>query len=192
MIDAYPLQWPQGFKRTSYPSISRFQTSFTKSRDNIMKNILLMGGKLPIISTNIPLRRDGLPYSGMAQPKDCGAAVYFTWKNQQRVVACDKWHKVDDNLHAIELALESMRGLERWGVSEIMDRAFAGFTALPPPESENKNWWQVLEVSKTADLDFIEDQYKRLAKKNHPDLGGSPEKMQKLNSAIEEARRATR
>lgn len=187
MIEAYPLCWPQGFQRTESPQKSRFSSSFTTTRNNIVKNIKLMGGTLPIISSNIPLRRDGLPYSGMAQPNDRGVAVYFIWKKEQRVLACDRWNKVEDNLHAIELALEAMRGLDRWGVSQIMERAFQGFTALPPPESE-QNWWEILGVSRNCSKLHAEEAYKTKIKSAHPDMGGSTHAAAKLNQAIEQAR----
>lgn len=188
MIEAFPLQWPQGYPRTRFPSRARFQASFARARDGILHEIRLLGGTLPIISTNIPLRRDGIPYSGQAEPKDSGVAVYFMWKKAQMVLACDRWDRVTDNLRAIEKAIEAMRGLDRWGVSDMLNRAFAGFTALPAPET-GKPWWDVLGVHRTADLEWIEGVYRQAMKKAHPDAGGSSARAVELNRAIEEARR---
>ncbi len=60
-IDAYPLQWPTGRPRTKSPRGSRFETSFSTARDTLMAEIKMLSGTLPVLSTNIPLRRDGLP-----------------------------------------------------------------------------------------------------------------------------------
>ena len=36
MIEAYPLTWPVGWPRTSYPKSSRFDCRFAVARDSIM------------------------------------------------------------------------------------------------------------------------------------------------------------
>lgn len=187
ITEAYPLQWPTGFSRTKHPQTARFKANFIRARDGIISEIRLLGATMPIISSNIALRKDGLPYSGMAQPNDRGVAVYFNLKDQQRVLACDRWTKVEDNLRAIELAISALRGLDRWGCSQILERAFQGFTALPAPAMP-KEWWDILECRRDSSMEAIEANYRRLAKDAHPDNGGSNERMSLLNKAIKEAR----
>jgi hypothetical protein len=194
MVEAYPLQWPQGYRRTPFRKSAKFKCTFAQARDGIIHELKLLRAGRVVISTNVPLRQDGMPYAGLANPKDPGAAVYFYYQNRQLVLACDRWANVTDNLRAIEKAVEAMRGLDRWGVSDMLDRAFTGFTALPPPpeQTSKKYWWQVLEVTSDVPLHIIEDRYRQLAKSFHPDAshGGNPEKMTELNQAIREARRA--
>jgi hypothetical protein len=196
MIEAFPLAWPGGYPRTLRRSRAQFKTTFTQSRDGVLKELRLLGATHAVISSNIPLRRDGLPYAGMAEPQDPGIAVYFFWKGKQMVLACDRWDRTMDNLRAIEKAIDSMRGLERWGVSDMLNRAFSGFTALPPPETDTamkrpwQPWWSVLRCDSSWTLDAIEDAYRRLAKEVHPDQGGSHAQMADLNRAIGEARAA--
>jgi len=149
-----------------------------------------MGAKLPVISSNLPLRRDGLPYAGQAEPRDPGVAVYFQWKGKSLVLASDRWDRVGDNFRAIEKAIEAMRGLDRWGVSEMLDRAFSGFAALPEPSRPRSTCWEVLGVDQRDSLDVIETMYRAKTKRAHPDLGGSHDEMARLNRAIEEARAA--
>src|SRR5262245_50062489 len=112
MTEAYPLQWPSGKPRTRNPQRSRFDVSFTSARNGLLREIRLLGGALPVLSTNIPLRRDGLLYAGQRQPEDRGAAVYFTHKGRQMCFACDRWDKVEDNLHAVSKTIEALRGIE--------------------------------------------------------------------------------
>lgn len=188
--EAFPLAWPAGFQRTTYRRRAVFKTPFATARDGILHELRLMGATLPVISSNVPLRRDGIPYAGQAQPSDPGIAVYFMRKGQQRVIACDKWDRVEDNMHAIHLTIQAMRGLDRWGCSDILDRTFQGFTALPAPGAADAPWFEVLGVDQRDSLDVIETMWRAKAKRCHPDAGGSHAAMSRLNKAMEDARRA--
>ncbi len=195
MAEAYPLDWPSGYPRTAKPKNSAFKVSFAVARDGIFREIKALGGTLPVLSTNVKLRDDGMPYASKAQVskvsnnQDPGVAVYFMFRGKQVVLACDKWHDIPSNARAIEKAISAMRGLERWGVSEILDRAFSGFTALPAPGyAEAKPWYVVLDIPRNSDVDAIEKAYKAKVRKSHPDVGGSHEAMSELNWAITEAR----
>src|SRR3546814_9253748 len=112
---AYPLSWPLGRKRT--PSCqttrSRFDTSFAQARSNLVQEIDRLGARRPILSTNVELRIDGLPYANRAEPSDRGVAVYFTHKGRDMAFACDRWDKVGDNIHAIAKTIEALRGIAR-------------------------------------------------------------------------------
>ena len=44
----------------------------------MLRKIKLLGGSDPILSTNIPLRNDDMPYATYKEPQDQGVAVYFT------------------------------------------------------------------------------------------------------------------
>lgn len=64
--EAFPLYWPEGRPRTSYRNQSRFdqQGKFAYVRDQLLNELKLLRAKNVIISTNIALRRDGLPLAG--------------------------------------------------------------------------------------------------------------------------------
>lgn len=190
-IEAYPLQWPHGFKRTQYPQRSAFKApSFGSARDKLLHELHLLRATNVILSTNIPLRKDGLPYSGLSPPKDRGVAVYFRMKaGMPRSLACDKWIRIEDNIHALYLTVNAMRSLDRWGASDMLERVFTGFMALPAPtDGSGSPWWEVLGLSRGASETEIDGKYKELAKKWHPDAGGSAAKMANLNRAVNEAR----
>jgi len=182
-MEAHPLHWPRGKQRSKHGQYARFKTSFAHSRDGIMRQISLLGGKLPIISTNIPLRRDGLPYASQKEPEDSGVAVYFTLKNTQMCFACDCWEKVADNMQAIHKTIEAIRGIERWGSKDMLEAAFTGFQALPSPDAK-REWWVVLGVDSKCTMVDAEGAYKKKAKQAHPDNGGSHEAMAELNEAV--------
>jgi hypothetical protein len=187
MVEAFPLYWPEGWKRTSswQRTHSRFKTGFASARDFLIAEVKRLGGTQVILSTNIRLRGDGLPYASEREPEDGGAAIYFTYKKNQMCFACDRYKTVKENLTAIGKTIEALRGMERWGASDMMERAFRGFAQLP--DKTGRDWWDVLQTSRTSDKEAIEFNYRRLARARHPDAGGSDAAMSELNIARDQA-----
>ena len=152
--------------------------------------LLAVASRDVILSTNIKLKADGTPWSGLKDPEDPGVAVYWKRQGKDQVMATDTYDRVADNLAAIAASLEAIRAIERHGGSQIMDRAFLGFTALPAPEQ----WRDVLEMPQDAPThktvrEVARDHYMRLAKKHHPDNGGNAEQMARINRAWSDAQR---
>jgi DnaJ-domain-containing protein 1 len=83
--------------------------------------------------------------------------------------------------------IEAIRGIERWAASDMIERAFTGFMALPGGSSDD--WWSVLKIEKTATLEEIKQARNKLARIYHPDVGENPshEMMGKINTAFERA-----
>ena len=145
-----------------------------------------MNGRYPVISTNIELRLDGLAYARRKDPDDPGIAVYFEYKGKQMVFACDRWDRVRDNVRAIQKTIEAVRGIERWGASDMMERAFTAFEALPPP-----SWRQALGVEPGATRDDVKSHYRKLVKTHHPDRGGDLDQWHRISQAYEAGLAAT-
>ena len=59
MIEAYPLRWPIGYKRTPYneKTYAQFQTAFAKARDGAIYQLKKVGASDIIISTNTPVKK---------------------------------------------------------------------------------------------------------------------------------------
>lgn len=164
MVEAYPLQWPSGWERTSYRKPSRFNTTFAVARDELIREI----GRL------------GLPYANRRQPTDVGVAVYFSYKGQSQCFPCDRWDRIEDNMHAICLTVAALRGIERWGSGRMMQAAFTGFKSLPSAE-----WSKVLSCPPNSTNDQVQARYRELARKFHPDVGGSHHQMAEINRAYD-------
>lgn len=155
---AYPLEWPSGWGRTSpdkrvsdnlfkqgngyapaaepggVPSyVGRRKLTLATARDKLIAELGRINARNCVISSNVRLRLDGLPYSNQAEPDDPGAAVYFMLKGRPLVMASDRYYTVAGNLRSIGLAVEAMRQLERHGGGTMMERAFSGFVAIAPP-----------------------------------------------------------
>ena len=188
MTEAYPLQWPEGKPRTKYPERSRFNVGPATARDELFRELEMLGGKNIVVSTNVKLRLDGLPYASQRDPDDRGVAVYFSYKGNQVCFCCDRWDLIKDNMQAIRHTISALRGIARWGTGDMVEAAFRGFTALPPPKKEI-HWTHILDIGSAYSIEEIEAQYKSLARKHHPDNGGDVEKMAEINRAIEQARK---
>jgi hypothetical protein len=180
----YPLKWPEGWDRT--PGIGRRSSPYRCTLDRAVKDLLedLRRWKARdiTISSNI---RTGLGVSmteGMV--KDPGVAVYWTHRDgAPRVMACDCWHRLRDNVRSIGLAVEYLRGLERCGASAILDRALKGFAALP----EAPSCWKLLGVPQGSPRALISERFRELAATAHPDHGGDSTAFGQLTQAYHEA-----
>lgn len=197
-ITNYPLTWPQGWKRTNLQEHSRFarKTGQCSRRDiTINEATSFVLGELDrmnvgdwnvIISTNLKLRNDGLPYSGQKDPDDNGVSVWWKDGGKQLVIAIDKYTRAADNLYAIGKTIEAMRGIERWGSGEILERTFTGFTALPNPAAIN--WRDVLNYQGSDPVE-CKSCYRIAIKNAHPDNGGNNEQAARVNAAWELAQK---
>lgn len=180
--EAYPLAWPAGWKLTRYPRRSRFRVTFGAARDELVREIKRLRGSYIVLSTNVPLRRDGLPYASFREPEKPGVAVYFMRDGRQMVFACDKWDRVQDNIRAISKTIAAIRGMEAWGASEMMERTFKAFEELPAP----KTCWDILNVKPGSSPEDITRAYHTAAMKAHPDHGGNGVEMMAINNARDE------
>lgn len=214
-ISAFPLAWPEGWPRHSGPrqwakfeahsktydttaqrSVSRHRDlSIADGIERVSATLRRMGlGKDEVvISTNVRLRLDGLPRSNEPEPMDPGVAVYWeTKKGERKVMAIDRFTRAADNLGAVAATLEALRGIERWGGGQILDRAFSGFTALPAPgQTHARGWREVMNVAPDeSSLEEVKAQYRRLSSVRHPDKGGTEDEMAELNWAWAQAQAA--
>jgi DnaJ domain len=207
-VTRYPLAWPIGWKRTEpgrrvrapFSTKRRSQTdswprsealSMSDGIDRLTSELRRLSAGAVVISTNVPIRNDGLPYATARMPDDPGVAVYFKLQGKDRCLACDRYTRLPDNMAAIAGHIESLRTIERYGVGTL-DQAFAGYTALPSPVAHAIDWRDVLRLKPDATLADVDDAYRALARQYHPDMGGSTELMQKITAARDAARSALR
>lgn len=182
MIEAYPLKWPRGWQRAEHKKQAKFDTPLVKARDNLLYEMRLLGGKSIIINSNIPIRKDGLPYATYREPMDPGVAVYFELGGQNQCIPCDCWNAVVDNLHAIGLTVAAIRGIKRWGTKEMVSATFKGFQALPEHTHEDTVTpaSRVDHFAGCTTIDDVKERRRNLAKDLHPDKGGDPEEFTEM------------
>lgn len=188
-IRAFPLSWPFGWQRT--PAYERgkppYKVAFSNALKRLLDQLRLLGAEDVVVSTNLPLTTKGMPGADDRLMDDPGVAVYFNLKGRAQCMACDKWRFIKDNIRGVGLAIEALRQLERCGASDFLDRAFTGFTALPPPQT-HRDWRDVLGYGDAPMLrTSIDTAYKFARSKAHPDKGGSAEAYDEVEKAYERA-----
>jgi hypothetical protein len=127
-----PRRWRRPAKRITLPT----------ARERLVSQLRWLEAKNALTSTNLQLTSFGLPRADRAPPADPGVAVYFELHGKDRVLACDRWETVADNLAAIANHIDAIRRVERYGVG-TMDQAFMGYDALPPPSAANASPWRM-------------------------------------------------
>lgn len=201
----YPLQWPptsprtksENRKRSHFGATRGGQLSPYEAAKGLLDELRRLGASHVVITSLLPTRHDGLPYSD-GRSEDPGVAVWFVHRGHERVFACDAWRTHGENLRAIALSVEAMRGLERWGMADVVERAFAGFAALPagdadtPPQPRKRPWREVLgstwpELDHDELLVLAKSRHRKLIQQHHPDAGGTHELAAELNAALAEA-----
>lgn len=208
-VTAFPLCWPEGWRETPGHKRSRgyqfkegtgFEkrlVSLDRARRLLSEELARLGASQIVLSSNLPLRQDGAPRADrhrydMDAP---GVAVYFVYKGKPMVMAQDAFDNPAANFRSLGLAIEALRALERHGGGSMMERAFAGFTALPPPQGSKprRPWWEVLRYPvdpaerELLSIAEVRARYNTLAKRLHPDAGGNADDMAELNVAFEDA-----
>jgi hypothetical protein len=188
-IQAYPLAWPMGWQRTRSPRRSPYKLPLEKALQSLTGELRLFRAKDFVVSCNVRPRLAGLPHDAVA-PKDPAVAVY--WEDQQgrpRVMACDAWDSVRANVRAVTLTINALRQIERSGATQLLERAFTGFAALPADATGS--WRQVFEwpPEEPVTSATVATRYRQLARVRHPDGGGTHEALIQLNRARDEAMR---
>src|SRR5580704_3939230 len=137
-MNIQPLKWPIGWPRarckTSGVRFSQQDSSGMRSPVTLNRAEAMLRDELGKLGAKRVLVTVG--GGGGA------AAVYFTRGTQLLVMAQDAYDSDAANLRSIGRAIEGMRTLERHGGGAMMDRAFAGFAALPAPRS----CWETLGI----------------------------------------------
>lgn len=190
MIDTEPLQWPKGWPRKNGSAGMFRGVTYDAMREfkQLAEELRKLGARDVVITKG----RNGDP----------GVAIYFRLVSApaQLSMAQDRFSREGDNARSLRLAIEGLRQLERHGGGHMMERAFSGFAALPPPASGPvaRQWFEVLGVPDPAklvgvltnaqQLDVAEAAYRKKVKDAHPDRGGSQEAIAELNAAIAQAR----
>lgn len=173
MTEKYPLAWPDGWGRSKSRKSANFgrsemvhregASSYRQTKDLTMDDAVnrlayelnRLGVNVvddSVISTNLRLNMSGRPRADQGEPGDPGVAVYFQKKaGPMRVIAIDAYNRVRDNIAAIAATLEAMRAIERHGGAQILERAFTGFDALPPPPDPFK----ILGVTRSATKESV-------------------------------------
>ncbi len=177
----FPLCWPATMPRASRREAGQFKATLAAALSNVEGSLRLFGrdsgkpvGSI-VLSSNVTL--------GQNKPQDPGVAVWFVWDGQQ--VWVDRYASPAANLQAIHHIIKARRVELRHGTLALVRASFQGFQALPAPPGSH--WTEILGLPPTASAEAVGAAYRELAKAAHPDSGGSPAAMARLNAAKAQA-----
>lgn len=144
--------------------------------------------------------------------------ITFDRAGRRYVFRCSRWPHAEDNLRAAQRTISLLwQAMEEYGTvrtvravggkdqkdpeksgQETKDDAFTQFflpfEALPDDRvlllsSGARSWWDILGVSPTASRIEMENAYRALARRHHPDVGGDAEDFKRLRTAYEDGLR---
>lgn len=188
---AYPLSWPAGWPRHKGPqdSDTRFNgPTFQWDRvyRGLKEELRRIGATNIVVSTNQPLRQDGMPYAQQRNISDTGVAVYFTRGDKALVMAQDRFWSVIGNMRSLTMAIEGLRQMERHGGATMMERAFDGFLAIAPPA----DCWDILGIKPGPTPNrLVADDIKAAFRNKVREAYGTDVDMDRLVKARDEAMR---
>src|SRR6266852_2084204 len=109
-IESYPLCWPIGWPRSTWAQRgkSRFGGNTYNQIKELQRELRLLGAQNIIVSSNVPVRQDGLPYSDAAKRRydDPGVAIYFNLKKRPLSMARDRYWTPWENMRSLVLTIE--------------------------------------------------------------------------------------
>lgn len=191
--------WPrQKTKPEARPFNSPFKSSYPKTCDLLNYEL----ERLKVVEAVIQLKgvvrggtyRSGLPMENVRTEVEPGVIVSFTRAGRPLALPCDRFRTWQDNMRAIAVALEHLRGADRYGVTQSGEQ-YRGWEALPPPGASSRamtkedaldiiaKWSAIPQVNIAATPRLRSIAIKEARINVHPDKGGKPEDAAQVSEA---------
>jgi hypothetical protein len=171
---------PPGLKRQG----SAFKMTYDKTLDLLEHELRQLRAHSITIEAGFKLdqiRNDGWPVS-RAIPSHPGVVLYFkNGKGQDLRFPSGRYHTYQANLHAIALTLESLRAIDRYGVT-LEHQQYIGFMLEAPKKLSVEEAAAFIQINCdhvasvqgiVANREAFTDAYRTAAKRLHPDAPGS-------------------
>lgn len=192
--------WPRA--TTKKRQRSPFSVTFEASLRLLRREVQMLGARSMVIEIAIApteIRQDGMPYAS-ARATSPAVKISFESKHGPLCYMCDACTEWQANIRAIGLTLERLRLCDSYGVTRSGEQ-YKGWNALPAPIVTPSTGFENADAAATwisrqlkerrpevtcspetvfKHLDFV---YRELAKKLHPDAGGTTEDFQRLQAA---------
>lgn len=191
--------WPE--QPTRNRQRARFETGYEQTKDLLERECRMLGAREVVVQVAIgegDIRLDGTYPKASARAAHPGVIVSFDSKHGPLRYATDTFLTWQDNLRAIALGLESLRRVDRYGISKGGEQytgwraiGSGGATEVGPAmtvESALRLLWSEADLGEPPDYGSASDEdiaaaYKQAAKRHHPDKGGHPENFRLLGVA---------
>ena len=186
-ISAWP--WPQN----GYPQWSRFRAKWSDTSSLLKREVARRGAEDVILEIDVDsrdLRRDGWLRSN-ASPRSSRVVVTFEDETHGWVrYHCDQFSDWRDNVRAIAISLESLRKVDRYGVSDGEQyHGFRSGRALPGKVLTSREAAVLISENDDDPDDYLRDPeacrigIRRALKRAHPDSGGSEDDLYVVQAA---------
>lgn len=173
---------------------SPFKATYNQTLDLLFREAELLGARRLVLQVDLQpsqIRTDGLPKGGARYGTNPGVIVSFTSKFGPLRYATDAYEDWKGNLRAIALGLESLRAVDRYGVSRRGEqyRGWAAITsgtsaAVFATSDDAETWLRKAAAEESIDTWASWDAlYKALAKRMHPNAGGNRDLWERLDAA---------
>lgn len=203
-----PTVWPG--KRNTSTKRSPFKTRWTRTLELLERELKHLDARNIEIAVDVRSERD-IRADGMlradARPRHPVILSFTlpatsTWDitTQRNVIdrperrlqfPCDTYGWWEDNVYAIAMALENLRAVERWGVSQTSQ--YEGFRALPASTAATMSTEDAAKILAShiggshepliASVDRARDAARLASARTHPDRGGSTFAFQRVQEA---------
>lgn len=120
-----------------------------------------------------PLRRD---------PQ--GVRLWYRLRSQGITLEMAAQETAVDNLRVLYLSIDALRLNELRGLGDVIQSAYLQLAA----PATVRDPYQVLGVRPDSLIEVVEAAHRALAKRHHPDAGGSVEAMTEINNALDRVR----
>lgn len=189
----YSAPWQAGQQMNTR---SRFRTDWQGTLHLLGAETGFLDSGLVVIEVDATaegLTRDRHGFRPGATPATSGVRVTFDSKHGQQRYATGAFYNWRHNVHAIACSLESLRRVDRFGVSR--GEQYVGFR--PALEAASKpafdtpraavRWMMDQAEAARVELGSPDQVYKRLMRRWHPDTGKLPEQDAGLWARLQEA-----
>lgn len=178
-----PLDMPPNRWKTRKGS--QFRAKWSDTLELLERELKHLRATNIILQADVELsdvRLDGM-LRAQARPKSPAVAVTFDSMHGPLSYPCDTYSDWQDNIRAIAMSLQSLRAVDRYGVTKRAEQ-YKGWQKLPPPPSQNSTAQYIqtllIELSNLTGIPYpeVRDNVAAAIKtariKHHPDRGGDP------------------
>lgn len=173
------------------PRKSQFGTSYSRTLELLDRELLHLRARDVVIQLDCSerdIRNDGMPRSD-CRPRSSAVVLSFESRKSGGPMQfpCAAFLSWQDNIRAIALSLESLRQVDRYGVTQHAEQ-YRGWNKLPAPETPQMTAQRAAEVIAQftgeglplpADIlrsaEVYRDALKRAQVNTHPDRNGGAE-----------------
>lgn len=129
-------QWPAEPTKSWMRKRAPFRSKYSDTLDLLDRELHQISAKNIVLQVDLredQIRVDGMPKSG-ARWGEPGVILAFDSKAGPLQFPCDTFNKWEDNLRAIALALEALRKVDRYGVTQTSQQ-YSGWRKLEDPNA---------------------------------------------------------